>query len=181
MGGYHYNPRLCWQHLPAIISIANKYCLLSSIKHYLGISLSSWLSCLDTNSTGWDCSVDCPVQLHSTLEGTWSVDCPVQRLFVFQWSCLIASPHTPFSCSECIVGSIHSIQHATVFVWTLYAFTSAQWSNIVIHSHTYFFKTWIHAMSSAMVVENEDEDDLDANFLMVLKEVLYNIHCLFMF
>ena len=36
-------------------------------------------------------------------------------------------------------------------------------------------------MSSAMVVENEDEDDLDANFLMVLKEVLYNIHCLFMF
>ena len=43
---------------------------------------SSWLSCSDIISTGWDCSVDYPVQFHSTLEGTWLVDCPVQRLFV---------------------------------------------------------------------------------------------------
>ena len=61
------------------------------------------------------------------------------------------------------------IQRATVFVQTLHAFTSAQWSNIVIHSHTYFFKTQIHARSSAMLVENEDEDDPDADFLMALK------------
>ena len=32
MGGYHYNPRLCWWHLQAIILIANKYYLFRHIR-----------------------------------------------------------------------------------------------------------------------------------------------------
>ena len=55
--------------------------------------LCSWLSCLDTNPTGWDCSGDCPVQLHSTWRYLTSwLSC--SKTLCLQWNCLTASPHT---------------------------------------------------------------------------------------
>ena len=60
------------------------------------------------------------------------------------------------------------VRRATVFVRTLRAFTDAQWSNIVDCSRTYFFKNRVRATSSATLVDNEEEEDPDADFVMVL-------------
>ena len=66
------------------------------------------------------------------------------------------------------------IRRATVFARTLRVLSDAQWNNITIKARTYFFKASkatkprVRATSAATLVEEEDEDDPDADFVMVL-------------